>query len=103
MTKYYEIMPVRDEYHTIFDTIRYVSESSDTSVGTLLLFMGFRPNETPGGLMAELLQIKDKHAYFGIDQYMADKLNEFCRTVNIPLRITRSYLLRRSLEDERLY
>ena len=88
--KYYEIIPVRDENYSIFDTICYIGEWANMDVNTTLSYLGFDSCGTAGGLLATLLRKKDEFPYFGIDQYMINKLNRFCIEMSLPVRVVRS-------------
>lgn len=88
--KYYEIIPIRDENYSIFDTICYIGECANLDVTTTLSYLGFDSCKTAGGLLATLLRKKDEFPYFGIDQYMINKLNRFCIEMSLPVRVVRS-------------
>lgn len=87
--KYYEIIPIRDENYGMFDTICYVGEWANMDVSTVLSYLGFDSCRTSGSLLATLLRKKDEHPYFGIDQYMINKLNAFCKEMKLPIRVVR--------------
>ena len=88
--KYYEIIPIRDENYSIFDTVSYIGEWVGMDASTVLSYLGFDSCKTPGNLFATLLRKKDETPYFGIDQYMINKINAFCREMGLPVRVVRS-------------
>ena len=90
MKKYYEIVPIIDSDYSMFDTISYIGEYANMNIDEIFSCLGFDCGTNSGSLLAMLLRKKVSLPYFGVDQYVINKLNMFCRDMNLPIRVTRS-------------
>lgn len=85
MKKYYEVYPIADDHHDIFDTISYVGYKAGMTFNDMLLALGF--SSSMEMLMYNTMMVLD-HYHFNLENFIANRLNRFCEAKNLRLRIS---------------
>lgn len=82
---YYEIIPVASRRHGIFDTVTHVADVAGKKNYEITELMGFAN-------ISDLIVYcnQNRYPYFNKSAFVARRLNEVCRELNIPIRIVRS-------------
>ena len=83
MYKYYDLLPVEDSKHSIFQTIEIVGELTGNTYAHMLHILGFR---NTADVKMRIADPPSNH--FSIHQVITCKLNELLRSTDIPLRIS---------------
>lgn len=92
MTEYFEIYPIADTKHDIFDTIDYVGYKTGKTFNQMLDALGYG---SIGNLRAYITKMSLDYNYFSIERRVTDQLNAFLRARKIPLRISARAAIRK--------
>ena len=81
---YFEIYPIQDRNHNLFDTISYVAYRANTTFNNLINHLGFYSS---GDILSYAAKRHLDNPHFRLDGLMIKRLNEYCREQNVNLRI----------------
>lgn len=84
MGRYYEIIPIADKYHTISDAIDKVAATAGIKYSAVMRMLGFSSDMS----MFRYLN-QNEHPHFNKNAYMAVKLNDICKALDLSLRVIR--------------
>lgn len=90
---YSRIIPIASRQHGIFDTITEVARCAGMRYYEIMSMLGFESN---ADMLAQMNQ--NPYPYFSKTKFVADRLNQVCRDLHLPIRIVRPY---RSVQLER--
>ena len=81
--KYYDVIPIEDSQHNLFDTITRVGQEAGIPYKGVLDILGF--NTTAD---VKMMIANPPTNHFSIHQFLIKGLNEILRSMDIPLRVT---------------
>ena len=97
MIKYFEIYPICDDKHNMFDTVSYVGWKSGKTFNDMFYILGF---DSVAELIAYGAEKSTEYSHFSIEKLLMDRLNTYCRAKNLSLRISPKPYIRRG-NDQR--
>lgn len=92
MIRYFEIYPIRDDKHDMFDTVSYVGWKSGKTFNDMFYILGF---DSASALIAYGTKKSIDYSHFSIEKVLMDRLNAYCKAKNLPLRISPKPYIRR--------